>query len=53
MDSFANELTRYSMPGREIDERADADRRDDEAARRQQQALAELAERVRAARGIV
>lgn len=52
MDSFANELTRFWLPGPDADERAEADRRDDEA-RRQQQALEELAERVTAARSVV
>jgi hypothetical protein len=52
MDSFAPEFSRYWLPTREAEERAQADRREDEA-RRQREALEELAERVTAARTVV
>lgn len=52
MDSFAPELFRNWLPVPQDDERAERERRDEEA-RRQQQALQELAERVSLARTIV
>lgn len=55
MDMFAPEFSRFWLPVRERDDHSQDGRevrRDDEA-RRQQQALEELAERVTAARSIV
>jgi hypothetical protein len=52
MDSFAPEFFRYWLPATETEERAQADRRDEDA-RRQREALEQLAERVTAARTIV
>jgi hypothetical protein len=52
MDSFAPEYFRYWLPARESEERALADRRDEDA-RQQQEALEQLAERVTAARSII
>ena len=55
MDTFAPEFSRFWLPARERDgDRQDGrdSRREDEA-RRQEKALAELAERVTAARCIV
>ena len=55
MDTFAPEFSRFWLPVRERDgDRRDGrDARRDDEARRQEQALAELAERVTAARSIV
>jgi hypothetical protein len=52
MESFAPEFSRYWLPTTEMEERAQADRGDDEA-RLQREALEQLAERVTAARTIV
>jgi hypothetical protein len=52
MDSYAPEFSRHWLPTGEAEERAQADRRDDEA-RRQREALERLAERVTAARTVV
>ncbi len=52
MDTFAPEFSRYWLPPGSGDERVQPDSPRDEAAR-QQQALAELAERVTAARTVV
>jgi hypothetical protein len=52
MDSFAPEFSRFWLPMSEADERLSGDRRDDEA-KRQREALEQLAERVTAARTIV
>jgi hypothetical protein len=52
MDSFAPEFSRFWLPMAEADDRPSADVRDDEA-KRQREALEQLAERVSAARTIV
>ena len=52
MESFAPEFFRYWLPATETEERAQADRRDEDA-RRQREALEQLAERVCAARTVV
>jgi hypothetical protein len=53
MDSYAPEFSRYWLAPGSGDERVQPDSPRDEAARQQQQALAELAERVTAARTVV
>jgi hypothetical protein len=52
MDMFAPEFSKFWLPDRDASEALSRDDRDAEA-RRQQQALEELAERVNAARSIV
>ena len=51
MDSFAPEFSRFWLPMAEADDRPSADR--DDEAKRQREALEQLAERVSAARTIV
>jgi hypothetical protein len=54
MDMFAPEFSRFWLPEAEQrGEREDPERRDEDGSRREREALAELAERVSAARSIV
>lgn len=53
MDSFAPEFSRCWLPAEAVERAQDRSPDEDEAARREQRALEELAERVTAARTIV